>query len=90
MARYLNIDSQFFYEDGSGPLSGGGLYFYNTGTLDAKTVYSNVGMTIAHSQPVELDAYGVPPDIYFTGTAKVILKDADDVQLRAMDPVSAV
>jgi len=89
MARYLNIDSQFFDNNGD-PLSGGGLYFYDTGTTDAKTVYSNVGMSIAHSQPVDLDAYGVPPDIYFTGTAKVVLKDADGVQLRSMDPVSPV
>lgn len=89
MARYLNIDSQFFDNEGD-PLSGGKLYFYDTGTTDAKTTYSDVAMSVANTNPVVLDAYGVPGDIFFAGTAKVVLKDADDVQLRSMDPVSGV
>ena len=89
MARYLNIDSQFFDNEGD-PLSGGKLYFYDTGTTDAKTTYSDAAMSVANTNPVVLDAYGVPGDIFFAGTAKVVLKDADDVQLRSMDPVSGV
>lgn len=87
MARYLNIDSQFF-DDYGDPLSGGKLYFYDSGTMDAKNTYSDVAETMANANPVILDAAGVPPNIFFSGTAKVVLKDADDVQLRAMDPVS--
>lgn len=88
MARYLNIDSQFFDNNGD-PLSGGKLYFYDTGTTDAKNTYSDSAETTPNANPVVLDAYGVPGDIWFTGTAKVVLKDANDVTLRTMDPVTA-
>ncbi len=89
MARYLNIDSQFFTSTGE-PLGGGKLYFYDSGTTDAKTTYSNVGMSTPNANPVVLDASGVPGDIFFAGTAKVVLKTSADVQLRSMDPVSGV
>jgi len=85
-ARYLDIDSQFFDANGD-PLSGGLLYFYDTGTTDQKDTYTDSGEGTPNDWPVVLDAYGVPPDIWFTGTAKVTLKDADGVTLRTLDPV---
>lgn len=87
MSRFLSIDSQFFDLNGD-PLSGGKLYFYDTGTTDAKTTYSDSAETTPNANPLVLDAAGVPGDIWFTGTAKVVLKDADDVLVRSMDPVS--
>jgi hypothetical protein len=89
MARYLDISAQFFDNDGD-PLSAGKLFFYDTGTLDLTTTYSDSAMTIENTNPVVLDAYGVPGDIFFAGTAKVVLKTSADVQLRSMDPVSGV
>lgn len=90
MARYLDISAQFFDNDNGDPLSGGKLYFYDTGTTDLKTTYSDSAMTIENTNPVVLDAYGVPGDIFFSGTAKVVLKTSADVQLRSMDPVNGV
>lgn len=88
MARLGGIDTQFFDDNGD-PLSGGKLSFFDTGTDTPKTTYSDEDLTTPNTNPVVLDAYGVPGDIFFTGTAKIVLTDADDVQLRVMDPVDA-
>jgi hypothetical protein len=90
MARYLDISAQFFTNEGDGPLSGGKLFFYDSGAMDLKTTSSDFAMTIENTNPVVLDAYGVPGDIFFSGTAKVVLKTSADVQLRSMDPVNGV
>lgn len=88
MARLNGIDTQFFDDNGD-PLSGGLLYFYDTGTTTPKTTYSDEDLVTPNTNPVVLDAVGVPGDIFFTGTAKIVLKDADDVQLRVIDPYDA-
>jgi hypothetical protein len=76
------------YLDNNGePLSGGRLYFYNKNTLVAKTTYSDGDETIPNTNPVILDAAGRQPDIFFPGEAKVILKDANDVQIDVGDPI---
>jgi len=89
MARYLDISAQFFDNNGD-PLAAGKLYFYDTGTTDLKTTYSDSAMTVENTNPVVLDAYGVPGDIFFAGTAKVVLKTSADVQMRSQDPVNGV
>lgn len=88
MARLGGIDSQFFDANGD-PLSGGKLNFYDSGTTNRKTTYSNAALSTANANPVVLDAAGVPPNIFFTGTAKIVLTDADDVVIRTLDPVEA-
>ena len=88
MARINDIFSQALDANGA-PLSGGKLYFYATGTSTPKTTYSDAALTTPNANPVVLDAAGVPGDIFYTGSAKVVLKDANDVQLRVLDPVDA-
>ena len=84
MARFGWIEQ---YLDSAGnPLSGGLLYFYDSGTTDAKTTYSDVAMTIANTNPVVLDAAGRMPPVYFSGDAKVVLKDSDGVTIDTIDP----
>jgi len=76
------------YLDNNGrPLAGGKLYFYETGTSTAKATYSDAAETIPNTNPVELDAAGRQPDIFFSGLAKVVLTDADGVQVDVADPV---
>lgn len=76
------------YQDDNGePLSGGKLYFYESGTLVAKNTYSDSDETIPNTNPVVLDAAGRQPDIFFSGQAKIIIKDSNDVQIDVADPV---
>lgn len=76
------------YLDNNGrPLAGGKLYFYETGTSTAKATYSDAAETIPNTNPVELDAAGRQPDIFFSGLAKVVITDSDGVQIDVADPV---
>lgn len=88
MARINDIFSQALDANGA-PLSGGKLYFYDSGTSTPKSTYSDEDLTTPNANPVILDAAGVPGDIFYSGSAKIVLKDADDVQLRVLDPVDA-
>jgi hypothetical protein len=59
--------------------SGAKAYFYAVGTTTPITVYTNYGLTVAHSSPVVADAYGVFAEVYIPGTTdyKVRVTDAD-------------
>jgi len=88
MARFGEINAQYF-DDAGDPLGSGKLYFYETGTTTLKTTYSDINQTIANTNPVILSAAGRQPNIFFSGTAKAILTDKNDVQILVRDPVGA-
>jgi hypothetical protein len=86
MAHFNNAKNQFL--DGNrSPLSGGKLHFYDVGTLNAKTTYSDYAETLANANPVVLDSEGRHSDIFYTGQARVILKDSADVTIWDTDNV---
>lgn len=86
MARMGSIDTQYFDLENK-PLGLGKLYFYEAGTTTPKATYSDDAYSIANDNPLVLDQYGIPGDIWFEGLAKVVLTDSDDVVLRTTDPV---
>lgn len=86
MSRFGSVGTQYFTDDNE-VLGGGKLYFYNTGTSTPKTTYSNVGLTIANTNPVVLDADGRQPDIFFDGVAKAVLTDSSGTVIDTKDPV---
>lgn len=86
MARY-GVAGLTYLDNNGKPLSGGELWFYKTGTTTAKDTYSDSAETIANANPVELDAAGRQPDIFFSGVAKVVIRDSDGVQIDVADPV---
>lgn len=74
MPKFI-IDSQYFDNSGN-ILSGGTLTFYNVSTGALKNTYAESAETTLNSNPVDLDAYGRPPEIYYTSAAKVVLKSS--------------
>jgi hypothetical protein len=86
MARFGEINAQYF-DDAGDPLSSGKIYFYETGTTTLKDTFSDINQTIANTNPVILSAAGRQPNIFFSGTAKAILVDKNDVQILVRDPV---
>ena len=86
MARFGEINAQYF-DDAGDPLSSGKIYFYETGTTALKDTFSDINQTIANTNPVILTAAGRQPNIFFSGTAKAILVDKNDVQILVRDPV---
>ena len=81
-----NPKVQFFDNNGN-PLAGGKIYSYEAGTSTPKATYSEATGTTANANPVVLDSRG-EASVYLSGTYKLVLKDADDVQLWSMDNVS--
>ena len=86
--RFINPVPQFL--DGSGnPLISGKLYVYESGTNTLKNTFADVDLSIPNTNPVILGGDGRTPNIFFQGSAKIILTDDDDVQIWERDPVSA-
>ena len=86
MARY-GIAGQQYFDNNGAPLAGGKLNFYEPGTTTRKDTFSDEAETSANANPVILDAAGRQGDIFFTGQAKVVLTDTDDVIIDTTDPV---
>jgi hypothetical protein len=86
MARYGDLDTQYF-DDAGDPLISGKIFFYETGTTTPKTTFADVNFTIPNANPVILTAAGRQPNIFFQGVAKAILATSAGVQILARDPV---
>jgi hypothetical protein len=76
-----------FYDDNGAPLALGQLWFYDAGTNTPFTVYEEVGETTPYDRPVTLDANGLMPEVFYTGSARIILTDANCEQVEFRDPV---
>ena len=88
MSNLFTLPSQRVIDANTDALAGAKLYFYDPGTTDDRTVYSNRTLATPHAQPVVADAGGLFAPIYLpTGTYKVVLKDADDVTIFTADNV---
>ena len=86
MARYGDLDTQYFNDAGD-PLVNGKIFFYETGTTTPKTTFADVNFTIPNPNPVILTAAGRQPNIFFQGVAKAILATSAGVQILVRDPV---
>lgn len=80
--------------DGNGdPLEGGTAEFFDAGTTNQRSVYSDPELTTTAPNPVTLNARGEPEsgggtpiDIYFDPVAyKIVLKDSDGVTVWTID-----
>jgi microcystin-dependent protein len=80
----LSLSQQF---DAQGrPLAGGLLYFYASGTTTPQSAYQDSSLTIAHPNPIELDAAGRVPAFYLAdGAIKIRLTDSGGVTIIAAD-----
>lgn len=83
--------SQQFDENGS-PLSGGLLYFIQAGTTSTpQNAYQDSDLTIAHPNPIVLDAAGRIPQFYLAdGSIKIRLTDSDGVQQLVADNILVI
>jgi len=86
MPRSVNPRPQFFDSSGD-PLVSGLMYFYEPGTTTDKTTYSDVNLSTANSNPVVLSADGRLPSVFFDGSARQVLREADGTLIWDIDPV---
>lgn len=82
------IGPKFIARDASGnPLALGKVFTYEPGTSTLKATYNDEDKTGANANPVILDANGTA-NIYLDGIYKVVVKDANDVEIYTVDPVT--
>ena len=62
------------------PFPGGKLYTYEPGTTTAKSAYTTAALSVAHSNPITLDADG-QATVYLSGRYKMNLLKADGSQV---------
>ena len=71
-----------FFDDSTGAVKAASLYFYDAGTLDPITVYTDALLSIPHPSPVVTTGYGrVPP---------VFVGEIDPYRVRAFDQYSVL
>lgn len=88
MARFNTPITQMSNDDGTGIASGWKLNFYSTGTSTRKDTFSDSALTSANANPVVADSSGRFGNIFLeSGTYKVVLTDASDVEKWSADPV---
>lgn len=88
------VAAQFFTNSGA-VLTGGKIYTYAAGTSTPEPTYTTASGTIAHTNPIVLDAAGRVPDsgeIWLTdGVAyKFVLKTSTDVLIATYDNISGI
>lgn len=86
MSRYQTPYLQYFDAAGK-PLAGGKLFFYEAGTNDLKTVFTDIDQTIPATNPVTLNANGSVSNIFYSGLARVVLQNATGTQIFDIDDV---
>ncbi|MCK5444973.1 MAG: hypothetical protein KAI73_05070 [Rhodospirillaceae bacterium] len=85
MGRNVNPRPQLLDSAGD-PLISGKMYYFESGTDTPKATFADVNMTIQNTHPVILTGDGRLPNVFLSGTARMKLTDADDVQIWDIDP----
>lgn len=90
MPSLFVLPKQVPLSSGGDLLAGSKLYFYQTATTTPQDTYTDIGLTIAHANPVVADANGVFAAIYFDPSLphyRVKLTTSADVQLWQLDDI---
>lgn len=86
MARFDILGFQ--YPDNAGdPLISGKIFVFESGTTTPKDTFADVNLAIKNTNPIILSAAGRPPNIFFNGSARMVLTDSAGGQIDVNDPV---
>jgi microcystin-dependent protein len=86
MAGSLSLSLSQQFDSQARPLSGGKLYFFQTGTSTPQNAFQDTALTIAHPNPLTLDSSGRIPAFYLAdGTIKIRLNDINGIPVFAYD-----
>jgi hypothetical protein len=80
MSRYINPFPQYPYAPS------GKLFFYESEQNILKSTYADQQQTILNENPVPLSAIGLTPNIFYSGSARVVLRTCDGQEFER-DPV---
>lgn len=88
MATLQPSGKQQYHDESGAPLVGGRLYTYDAGTTTPRPTYADSAGAVPNTNPVVLDARG-EATVFWSGAYKVVLKDADDALVWAVDGVTS-
>jgi hypothetical protein len=90
MADQVTFNALRALDADGNPVSGAKAYFYETGTTTPVTVYTDTALSVAAADPLVADANGYFDQVFYNGAVgiKVVVDDADDVELFTLDPVA--
>lgn len=74
--RNSNPAIRHFDKDTGAPLAGGQMFFFEPGSSTPKDTFSDQAGTIPNANPVILDGNGVEPNIFGTGSYRIVLRAA--------------
>lgn len=86
MAEFLNPAPRFFDATGN-VLAAGKIYFYTTGTLTLKNLYTDINLTTAAANPVVLGGGGEMPLRYLDGSYRIKIFSAAGTLIDDVDPI---
>lgn len=98
-AAVSSVPRLTFFDNVGAPLNGGLVSTYAAGTLTPKTFYSDESKTVPISNPIVLNAAGRPVasatdstevNLYFTGSAKFVVKTSAGATLYTSDNIEEV
>ena len=81
-----NIPGLVYFYQGE-PVAGGSMFYYESGTTTLIQLYADANESIPITNPVTLDAAGIEPNVFFSGTAKKRLETSLGEQVFEVDPV---
>jgi len=91
MAGTINLALTQQFDSQGDPLSGGLLNFFTAGTTTPQTPFQDIALTIAHPNPIILDASGRVPMFYLAdGFIKIRLTDKNGVVIIAADQLLVI
>jgi microcystin-dependent protein len=86
MAGSLSLSLSQQFDSQGRPLSGGKLYFFQTGTSTPQSAFQDTALTLPHPNPMILDSSGRIAAFYLAdGTIKIRLNDIGGVPVLAYD-----
>jgi hypothetical protein len=90
MADQVTFNALRALDADGNPVAGAKAYFYETGTTTPVTVYTDTALSVAAASPLVADANGYFDQVFYNGAVslKVVVDDADDVELFTLDPVA--
>ena len=84
------VDNFFLYDfpAGAAPLENGEIDFFESGSSTVrKTTYSDAAETIPNANPLVIRGDGRVPNVYGSGTYRIVVRTSTGIQILARDPI---
>lgn len=87
MSDLVSFNPSRAFDENTDAVAAAQAYFYDTGTLTARVVYSDSALTVPHAVPLLADGSGIFPEVFVGGgPVRAIVKKPDGTTIYDLDP----